>query len=638
MKNLTISQKLMFCISLTMIVIVGGATAVQYRLFSGLVTERVTTAELPATLESIRNDINATLTEPITLSRSMATNPYLHAWLDEGEPDQGTERAVDYFQDIQHRTGASIVFYVSALSGNYYTAEGLERTLSREQDTWFYSLVDDAEGDPYGLNIDFEGEELQVFINYVIEREGERVGIAGVGYTLAGMAEAIRSYRLGESGLVFLTSSEGIINLHPDGASMVGESVLSLPGWEGVAAELLADTGYRSGMAQDANGSDQLVAAIDVPGTDWIAFAQIPENELFADLNRAVGVVILAVAAILLASLVVIGVLLRTLFRPFRRTADAMREIAEGDGDLTQRLRVRGRDESTELATQFNAFADKVHDVLFHVRVSSEAVRVAAMEIASGGRDMSQRTDNAASSLQQTSASMEEITSTVENTTASSREASSLSQTAAQLAQRTGDTVGQVVTTMGEIQSSSQQIADIVKVIDSIAFQTNLLALNASVEAARAGENGRGFAVVAGEVRQLATRSAEASRDIRQLIEASGEKVEGGTRLVREAGDAMQQLVDGVNRVATMLGEISHAASEQSDGIGQINVAVSELDRMTQQNAALAEESTSAADQLMGQADRLAEVVASFKLRNEAISHAGYLQQHNRVAATNEET
>ncbi|EWG99509.1 methyl-accepting chemotaxis protein [Halomonas sp. BC04] len=249
---------------------------------------------------------------------------------------------------------------------------------------------------------------------------------------------------------------------------------------------------------------------------------------------------------------------------------------------------------------------------------------------------MSQRTDNAASSLQQTSASMEEITSTVENTTASSREASSLSQSAAKLAQRTGDTVGQVVTTMGEIQSSSRQIGDIVKVIDSIAFQTNLLALNASVEAARAGENGRGFAVVAGEVRQLATRSAEASRDIRELIEASGEKVEGGTRLVCEAGDAMQQLVDGVNRVATMLGEISHAASEQSDGIGQINVAVSELDRMTQQNAALAEESTTAADQLRGQADRLAAVVASFKLRVEPVSHVGYLQ-HDRAAATSEE-
>ncbi len=636
MKNLTIAQKLMLCISLCMIVIVGGATAVQYRLFSELVTERVTSAELPATLESIRNDINATLTEPITLSRSLATNPYLHDWLDEGEPDEGTERAVAHFQDIQHRTGASIVFYVSALTGNYYTAEGLERTLSREQDTWFYSLVGDTGGDSYRLNIDFEGDELQIFINYVIEREGERVGIAGVGYTLAGMAETIRSYRLGESGQVFLASREGIINVHPDGASMVGESILSLPGWEGVAAELLAGSGYRSGMAQDASGSDQLVAAIEVPGTDWVAFAQIPADELFADLNRAVVMVLLAVAAILLGSLVVIGLLLRTLFRPFRRTADAMREIAEGDGDLTQRLPVRGRDESTELATQFNAFADKVHDVLFRVRASSEAVRVAAMEIASGGRDMSQRTDNAASSLQQTSASMEEITSTVENTTASSREASSLSQSASQLAQRTGDTVGQVVTTMGEIQSSSQQIGDIVKVIDSIAFQTNLLALNASVEAARAGENGRGFAVVADEVRQLATRSAEASRDIRQLIEASGEKVEGGTRLVREAGDAMQQLVDGVNRVATMLGEISHAASEQSDGIGQINVAVSELDRMTQQNAALAEESTTAADQLRGQADRLAAVVASFKLRVEPVSHVGYLQ-HGRAAATSEE-
>lgn len=618
MNKLTIAQKLLCCISLCMLLIVGGSTIVQYRLFSGLVTERVTAEELPATLKSIRNDIDATLTGPITTAQSLAHNPYLQAWLSDGEPEEETAKAVDHFQEIQHRTGASSVFYVSAQSGNYYTANGLERTLSRERDHWFYDLMDASDGDAYQLNVDDEGGQVQVFINHIIETDGERVGIAGVGYSLEAMAETIRNYRLGESGSLFLASRDGTISIHPEGAARVGDTIGTLPGWEDIAAGLLSGDGYRYAIAQDAQGAEQLVAAIDVPGTEWIAFAQIPRDELFADLNRAVLLVVVIVALILVASLVVIAVLLKTLFRPIRRTAHAMREIAEGEGDLTLRLPVEGRDESSDLAIQFNAFADKMHDVLAQVKTSSDSVRLAAQEIASGGSDMSRRTDQAASSLQQTSASMEEINGTVANTSASAHEANGLSQAASDLTQQTSGKVEDVISTMGEIQNASTRVADIVKVMDDIAFQTNLLALNASVEAARAGESGRGFAVVADEVRQLATRSAAASRDIRQLIEASSEKVQRGTHLVRETGDAMQELLMGVDRVATMLGEISHAASEQSDGIGQVNTAVAELDRMTQQNAALAEETTTAAEQLREQSDRLAEMVGRFKLNHSS--------------------
>nr|WP_246392957.1 methyl-accepting chemotaxis protein [Halomonas organivorans] len=599
-----------------MILIVGGATAIQYRLFSNLITDRVTGAELPATLEGIRNDIEATLTGPITTAQDLANNGYLQDWLARGETPAATERAVAYLDELQQRTGANTAFFVSALSGHYYTAEGLERTLDRGEDAWFYDMVDDASGPAYTLDVDTEGGELKVFINHVVEIDGERAGIAGVGYSLDTMVDTISHYRLGDTGAVFLANRDGIISVHPDGAAMAGKPIESLPGWETQADELLAGDGYRYTTLTDQHGAEQLVAAMEVPGTEWIAFARIPRGELFADLNRAVLLVMLLVAAILLASLVVLALLLRTLFRPIRRTAEAMGEIADGDGDLTLRLPVQGKDEASELAIQFNAFADKMHDVLAEVRSSSEAVRHAAQEIASGGQDMSRRTDQAASSLQQTSASMEQITGTVENTSASSREANGLSQSAARLAQDTGDTVTDVVTTMGDIQQASERIGSIIKVMDDIAFQTNLLALNASVEAARAGESGKGFAVVADEVRQLATRSAEASRDIRGLIEASGEKVQGGTRLVRDAGNAMHELLEVVNRVAGMLGEISHATTEQSDGIGQVNVAVAELDRMTQQNAALAEESTSAAEQLREQADRLAELVGSFRLND----------------------
>ncbi|WP_275286098.1 methyl-accepting chemotaxis protein [Halomonas elongata] len=629
MKHLTIAQKLMISISLCMVLIVGGATAIQYRLFSELITDRVTDAELPTTLESISNDITATLTGPITTAQDLANNGYLQDWIRRGETQADSERAVTYLDRLQQRTGANTVFFVSALSGHYYTEAGVERTLDREEDAWFYDVVDDADAPEYTLDVDSEGGELKVFINHVVEIDGERVGIAGVGYTLDAMAETISTYQLGDTGSVFLASQDGTISVHPEGAAMAGQPIAELPGWETQADELLAGDGYRYTTLTDQDGAEQLVAAIEVPGTDWVAFAQIPRSELFADLNRAVLLVMLLVAAILLASLVVLALLQRALFRPIRRTAEAMGEIADGDGDLTLRLPVQGKDEASELAIQFNAFADKMHDVLAHVRRSSDAVRHAAQEIASGGQDMSRRTDQAASSLQQTSASMEQITGTVENTSASSLEANNLSQSAARLAQGTGDTVTDVVTTMGDIQQASERIGNIIKVMDDIAFQTNLLALNASVEAARAGESGKGFAVVANEVRQLATRSAEASRDIRGLIEASGEKVQGGTRLVRDAGSAMHELVEVVNRVAGMLGEISHATTEQSDGIGQVNIAVAELDRMTQQNAALAEESTSAAEQLREQADRLAELVGSFKLNDDRQASPAHVVQHS---------
>jgi methyl-accepting chemotaxis protein len=217
--------------------------------------------------------------------------------------------------------------------------------------------------------------------------------------------------------------------------------------------------------------------------------------------------------------------------------------------------------------------------------------------------------------LQQTSSSLTQLTGTVRQSADSARQANQLASSAAEVAQRGGDAVAQVVTTMDEINASSKKIADIIGVIDGIAFQTNILALNAAVEAARAGEQGRGFAVVASEVRSLAGRSAEAAKEIKSLIGASVEKVEGGSRQVAEAGETMKEIVGSVQRVSDIIGEISAAAMEQSDGIGQINGSVVQLDQMTQQNAALVEQSAAAAESMKDQASRLAQVVGTFKLK-----------------------
>nr|WP_317615358.1 methyl-accepting chemotaxis protein [Halomonas elongata] len=368
--------------------------------------------------------------------------------------------------------------------------------------------------------------------------------------------------------------------------------------------------------------SDKLLRGQPIDGTDWQLVVALDEFEATAGLRGVMSASAITLVLVALGAAILLGALLRVVFRRLLAVRDAMDNVASGSGDLTRRLPADGTDEVAQIATSFNQFVSRMEEVMTTIRDSSESVRVAATEIATGGQDLSRRTENAASSLQQTSASMEEITSTVEHTAESSRQANGLAESSSDVARRGGEAVNQVVETMEGITDSSRQISEIVSVMDSIAFQTNLLALNASVEAARAGEQGRGFAVVAGEVRQLASRSAEAAKQIKGLIDTSVERTEEGANQVRAAGQTMAEIVESVTRVTDVLGEITAATGEQSEGISQVNVAVSELDRMTQQNAALVEESTTAAEQLKDQADRLSAAVGGFTLSRRRADEA----------------
>jgi methyl-accepting chemotaxis protein len=257
----------------------------------------------------------------------------------------------------------------------------------------------------------------------------------------------------------------------------------------------------------------------------------------------------------------------------------------------------------------------KLAQVVSQVRHASDSIATGSAQIATGNADLSQRTEQQASNLQQTAASMDEMNATVRTNADTANQANQLATSASSAAVKGGEVVGQVVATMHEITNSSRKIADIIGVIDGIAFQTNILALNAAVEAARAGEQGRGFAVVAGEVRSLAQRSAEAAREIKSLIGASVERVEAGSRLVGEAGSTMNDIVTQVKRVSDLIGEISSATTEQTSGIGQVSTAISHLDQVTQQNSSLVEQSAAAAESLKDQAVRLAQVVSTFKLQ-----------------------
>ena len=302
----------------------------------------------------------------------------------------------------------------------------------------------------------------------------------------------------------------------------------------------------------------------------------------------------------------------RALLRPLQGVERSMRRIAEGD--LATSMPASRRDELGAMITALADMRDRLRDLVAAVRRSTDSITTASSEIAAGSQDLSSRTEQAASNLQQTAGSMEQLTGTVGQSAASAQHASTLAASATAVAQRGRSVVSQVVATMSDIHASSRQIADITGTIDGIAFQTNILALNAAVEAARAGDQGRGFAVVAAEVRSLAQRSAAAAKEIRSLIAGSVDKVEAGSRLVTDAGATMGEIVVSVKHVCDLIGEISVAAGEQSRGLGHVNGAVAQLDQMTQQNAALVEQSAAAAESLKVQAQRLAQVMGTFKL------------------------
>ena len=310
---------------------------------------------------------------------------------------------------------------------------------------------------------------------------------------------------------------------------------------------------------------------------------------------------------------VVLAVFMARTAREGVELANIVATVDQADGIV---LDLQGAQATTPGAVALRATFQRMHGVVTSVQSSAASIETASAEIASGNQDLSTRTEQAASSLQQTAASMEQLNSTVRQSADAARQASQIAVANAEVAARGGAVVGQVVTTMDEINASSKKIGDIIGVIDGIAFQTNILALNAAVEAARAGEQGRGFAVVAGEVRNLAQRSAEAAKEIKGLIGTSVGKVEAGSRLVAEAGSTIGEVVSNAQRIADIIGEITAASGEQSDGIGQVNVAVNQLDQMTQQNAALVEESSAAAQSLKDQALTLARAIQVFSAGN----------------------
>ena len=369
----------------------------------------------------------------------------------------------------------------------------------------------------------------------------------------------------------------------------------------GIASMRTADATF----ATAAQAMDTIVSRVES-----VSDASIEVSE---QRSRTTNAVLAAVS--LLAACAAVGLswlMLRKIVVELARAAEVANQVAHGHLDIDASS--DRKDEVGDLMRALGAMTAQLNQTISTVRDSSESIRLASAEIATGNQDLANRTEQTASNLQGAAASTDQLTGTVRQAAQAVLQANQLAASASQVAARGGTVVAQVVSTMEEINTSARKISDIISVIDGIAFQTNILALNAAVEAARAGEQGRGFAVVASEVRSLAGRSAQAAKEIKSLIGVSVEKVDSGSRLVVEAGKTMTDIVSSVQRVSHIMGEISDASSVQSDGISQVNTAVMALDQMTQQNAALVEQSAAAAESLREQAQRLSALVSTFRL------------------------
>ncbi len=454
--------------------------------------------------------------------------------------------------------------------------------------------------------------KLVVSFAVPVMQGGSAKAVIGGDVTMDSVIANVRSIHPTPASFGMLVDSSGKIVAHPDAKLTL--KPLSALAPELAGGRLAALYASKEPVPVKVDGKVKLMSAKPIAGTDWHVIVAFDQADATAGMRSLLTTSLITLVVIVIAAALIVAAATAVSFKRLSRVRNAMDDISAGEGDLTRRLPDEGVDEVAQIARSFNAFMNKLRNVMRQIRDASESVRNASDEIAAGNVDLSSRTESAAASLEQTAASMEQITATVAQSANAAQQADATAAAASQVASRGGAVIGDVVSTMGEIEGASVKIADIIGVIDGIAFQTNILALNAAVEAARAGEQGRGFAVVAGEVRNLAQRSAQAAKEIKDLIESTVTSVTSGSQQVRRAGETMNEIVQNVGNVTTIISEVTNAAGEQTRGIQEVNRAVSQLDEMVQQNAALVEQSTAATVALRDQAMSLAQAVGQFKL------------------------
>ncbi|MCE0913871.1 methyl-accepting chemotaxis protein [Pseudomonas sp. NMI760_13] len=615
-----------------------------YTMALNRLTERylVDTA-LPASVEAMRNDIERMLGQPLVAAADIAGNTLLRDWLAAGEAPAELPRFIEYLDAAKQRNHAFTTLFASTVTGHYYNEKGLDRTLSRAnpKDKWFYGYIDS--GAERLINIDIDGStgELALFIDYRVEKDGQLVGVAGMGLRMTELSKLIHDFSFGEHGKVFLVRNDGLIQVHPDQQFSGKRQLAEQLDVEAAKAVLVGGEGLRSSRFQ-RDGEDYLALGLPLRDLNWTLVAEVPEAEIYAQARQAIWQTCLIGGGVALLSLLLVVLLARGLVRPIRQVTAALVQIGGGAGDLSHRLDDSRQDELGDLARGFNRFLDSQRGLIGEVLRTTERLHLSVEQVTQVVDNTAERSGRQQEMTEMVATAVHEMGLTVQDIAQNAGSAAHASQSARDEALQAREVVRRSIHNIegmsGEIGRAAEavtQLADevasideVLAVIRSISEQTNLLALNAAIEAARAGEMGRGFAVVADEVRTLARRTQVSTDEVQQMIHRlkqgagtavasmqAGQQATGnGVESSQRTGASLGAITDQVERISGMNEQVATATEEQSAVTEEINRTVQGISDLARQTASEVQGCREECQALRGLADDLARQMGGFRL------------------------
>ncbi|MDU4188473.1 MAG: methyl-accepting chemotaxis protein [Aeromonas sp.] len=633
--SLTLKQKILATVILAVALSCLLVGYFSQRSAQQLIEDRMFEQELPNLTQRIGKEIEKDLTSVANAARQLANDRFVLDWVERGMPKEQESILINQLKDMTSQYGLVTASFADRQSAAYYNQDGFLRILNHEQDNWFYDYTKSRQDLMLSIFRESNGE-VKLFVNF---QQLDGRGLAGLAKSLDSMVSMLANFRIGDSGFVFMTDGSGKVKLHPDAARIDRDNLTQLA--SGSSTNLLNKQPFAATHAE-VDGQPVILASSYIPLLDWYLVAQVPEAEIYAELDRARLHMVLVSLAIAVG-MGLLGVLLAgSVSRPLNELARLFRELGSGDGDLTHRLKVDGRDELAQVATGFNNFVAKIHGAIVQVASNSRQVAATASEVAAKAQltqhnctAQRDRTVQVATAIHEMGATVSEIAGNASLAADVAKQANEQADAGAQVvAQARHGIVGlsgeieQVAGVIESLASQTDSIGSILDTIRSISEQTNLLALNAAIEAARAGEQGRGFAVVADEVRNLASRSAASTAEIQGMINSLQEQsaravsamAQGRNQSLRvvtqadEANGALDQITGHITQISDMNIQVATATEEQSSVVGELNRNVEDINQLTMETADIAHHLTESSRNLQHLSGELDKLVGNFRL------------------------